>query len=126
MDWLTFFSKMIWPGTLFIILIYFRNEIGLIIKRIKTAQIGSYKAEFGSQEQEIVKKSLEEVEETIRSNSPIIYESQISIESEMLKNLGGDDMAVNEHCRKNFTFILLSYSFFKVYLNIFGTQIELL
>ncbi|HHF7372168.1 TPA: hypothetical protein ACRB0F_001681 [Legionella anisa] len=128
MDWLIFFSKTFWPITILVIMLVFRKDIHSLLNRIKSAQFGNYRAEFDvTQNQRIIQDSMSEVgiNEDQTTTTPVFYESQTKINSDLLTKLGNKE-AVNELCKNNFPIIFLNYSFFKIYLNIFGTQIELL
>lgn len=128
MDWLIFFSKTFWPITILVIIFVFRKDIHLLLNRIKSAQFGNYRADFDvTQNQRIIQDSMSEVgiNSDKTTTAPVFYESQAKISSDLLTKLGTKE-AVNELCKNNFPIIFLNYSFFKIYLNIFGTQIELL
>lgn len=125
MDWLTFLSCFIWPISLFIFIRIFKNELSSLISRIKSAKISGYKAEF-YQDQNLIQEAITEVKKIDNvPDVPSFYESQEDFLSKLEKTLDNPN-DVNKFCSKNYPIIFLNYSFFKIYLNIFGSQIELL
>ncbi|RAP34625.1 hypothetical protein B1207_15185 [Legionella quinlivanii] len=125
MNFYAFLSAALWPLTIVFLTYYFGSDISKLLSRIKLARWGQSSAEFEShsQEQDIIKEAISDAGNF--SDVPQFYESQNELMNTLLNNLTSEE-AVKEYCRRNFPIIFLNFIFYKIYQNIFGTQLELL
>ena len=85
MDWLTFLSTTLWPITILLLVWFFNTDIHSLLNRIKSAQLGNYRAEFDViQDQKILQESMREVgiNNDQENKTPFFYESQAKILSD--------------------------------------------
>ena len=118
-----FLSVLAWPATLVFICFKFEKEISDLLVRLKSTTFAGNSLQFRdpSKQNNNIKDEVMREDETL----PTIYESQSEVNNLILQNLKSDEK-INEHYRIYFPFILLNFIFYKIYTNIFGTQIALL
>lgn len=126
MSLLLFLSKFIWPLTIVLLVFVFKTEVAGLLNRLNLVQIGSARAEMAplNQASNIVTEAIKEVTNISGAEASVFYESQ----ERVMKQMKGkkDDKDLKNYCFDLFPIAVLNYIFLKIYLGIFGTQIELM